>query len=57
MRTSYVSEAARLDLAECPACGAQRGDPCRSPNDKTRPPHRERTAAARPVRSEEPTDG
>lgn len=43
-RRTLVGEA--MDLAACKVCGANAGDPCRTPNDKTRAPHKGRVAKA-----------
>jgi hypothetical protein len=45
---SHVRDAAECNLPKCPRCFAWRGDPCRTPSDHTRKPHKERLADATP---------
>jgi hypothetical protein len=37
-----VADASERDLPPCPKCGAGRGDPCRTPGDRTTDPHASR---------------
>ena len=37
--TGPVYDAVKRRLPACVACGALRGDPCRTPTGRTRPPH------------------
>ena len=49
---SYVDDAMRRILPNCPTCDAWVGDPCRTPNNRTTKPHaaRERATADRDTR-------
>jgi hypothetical protein len=40
-----VADAIERDLLPCDHCGAGRGDPCRTPGDRTTEPHRGRLSA------------
>jgi hypothetical protein len=50
---SRVLQAAQARYPLCPRCQASRGDPCRTPSDKTCAPHRERIRAWQATRDAE----
>lgn len=40
--SNWAREALHQNLPPCPTCGAAKGDPCRTPSNKTTKPHKER---------------